>query len=125
MKSMTLHNVSSKAIWIKFEMVGRKGGLQCAIFFPLEEPRKLSTDCQWPTGNALSSPDCMVALVRSAMILFVLFFLTSSAHIYINTPVFRAHTCFNRLDLPGYQNYNELLEKLTLAVEETSTFGIQ
>ncbi|CAB4008591.1 E3 ubiquitin- ligase HECW2-like [Paramuricea clavata] len=37
----------------------------------------------------------------------------------------RAHTCFNRLDLPAYQNYNELQEKLTLAVEETSTFGIQ
>ncbi|XP_028415396.1 E3 ubiquitin-protein ligase HECW2-like [Dendronephthya gigantea] len=37
----------------------------------------------------------------------------------------RAHTCFNRLDLPAYQSYNELLEKLTLAVEETSTFGIQ
>ena len=38
--------------------------------------------------------------------------------IYLRIYIFRAHTCFNRLDLPAYQNYNELLEKLTLAVEE-------
>ncbi|XP_013386514.1 E3 ubiquitin-protein ligase HECW2 [Lingula anatina] len=37
----------------------------------------------------------------------------------------RAHTCFNRLDLPSYTSFEMLLEKLTIAVEETSTFGIE
>ncbi|XP_077977948.1 E3 ubiquitin-protein ligase HECW2-like [Glandiceps talaboti] len=37
----------------------------------------------------------------------------------------RAHTCFNRLDLPPYTSYAMLLEKLITAVEETSTFGIE
>ena len=37
----------------------------------------------------------------------------------------RAHTCFNRLDLPPYTSFDMLFEKLTIAVEETSTFGIE
>ncbi|XP_059473109.1 E3 ubiquitin-protein ligase HECW2 isoform X2 [Neocloeon triangulifer] len=37
----------------------------------------------------------------------------------------RAHTCFNRLDLPPYPTPELLYEKLLLAVEETSTFGIE
>lgn len=37
----------------------------------------------------------------------------------------RAHTCFNRLDLPLYRSYEELLEKLTFAVEESETFAMQ
>lgn len=37
----------------------------------------------------------------------------------------RAHTCFNRLDLPPYGSAEQLLDKLLLAVEETSTFGIE
>ncbi|RXN04335.1 E3 ubiquitin- ligase HECW1 isoform X2 [Labeo rohita] len=37
----------------------------------------------------------------------------------------RAHTCFNRLDLPPYPSYNMLYEKLLTAVEETSTFGLE
>jgi len=37
----------------------------------------------------------------------------------------RAHTCFNRLDLPPYVSPDQLMEKLLLAVEETSTFGIE
>lgn len=36
----------------------------------------------------------------------------------------RAHTCFNRLDLPPYPTPEVLYEKLLLAVEETNTFGI-
>ena len=53
----------------------------------------------------------------------------------------RAHTCFNRLDLPPYkvswctgstqghtvthnlQSYEQLVEKLTFAIEETEGFG--
>lgn len=35
----------------------------------------------------------------------------------------RSHTCFNRLDLPPYKNYEQLLEKLTFAIEETEGFG--
>jgi len=34
----------------------------------------------------------------------------------------RAHTCFNRLDLPQYSSYHELREKLRLAVENTEGF---
>lgn len=37
----------------------------------------------------------------------------------------RAHTCFNRLDLPPYPSLQLLHEKLLLAVEETNTFGIE
>ncbi|XP_060597868.1 E3 ubiquitin-protein ligase HECW2-like isoform X3 [Ruditapes philippinarum] len=37
----------------------------------------------------------------------------------------RAHTCFNRLDLPPYTTFEMLFEKLVTAVEETSTFGIE
>ncbi|XP_060064691.1 E3 ubiquitin-protein ligase HECW2-like [Ylistrum balloti] len=37
----------------------------------------------------------------------------------------RAHTCFNRLDLPSYTSFDMLFEKLVTAVEETSTFGIE
>ncbi|XP_019648057.1 PREDICTED: E3 ubiquitin-protein ligase HECW2-like isoform X2 [Branchiostoma belcheri] len=37
----------------------------------------------------------------------------------------RAHTCFNRLDLPPYPSYAMLYEKLIIAVEETSTFGME
>ncbi|XP_063790208.1 E3 ubiquitin-protein ligase HECW2 isoform X2 [Pseudophryne corroboree] len=37
----------------------------------------------------------------------------------------RAHTCFNRLDLPPYPSFSMLFEKLLTAVEETSTFGLE
>ncbi|XP_063070388.1 E3 ubiquitin-protein ligase HECW2 [Engraulis encrasicolus] len=37
----------------------------------------------------------------------------------------RAHTCFNRLDLPPYPCFSMLYEKLLTAVEETSTFGLE
>ncbi|OXV05602.1 hypothetical protein Egran_06630 [Elaphomyces granulatus] len=35
----------------------------------------------------------------------------------------KSHTCFNRLDLPPYKNYETLLQKLSIAVEETLGFG--
>ncbi|KAL2149147.1 hypothetical protein VTH82DRAFT_8495 [Thermothelomyces myriococcoides] len=35
----------------------------------------------------------------------------------------KAHTCFNRLDLPPYETLEQLQQKLTLAVEETMGFG--
>lgn len=37
----------------------------------------------------------------------------------------RAHTCFNRLDLPPYPSPSILHEKLLMAVDETNTFGIE
>ncbi|GAB1600875.1 E3 ubiquitin-protein ligase HECW2-like [Argonauta hians] len=37
----------------------------------------------------------------------------------------RAHTCFNRLDLPPYTCQEMLFEKLVTAVEETSTYGME
>ncbi|XP_039997998.1 E3 ubiquitin-protein ligase HECW2 isoform X2 [Xiphias gladius] len=37
----------------------------------------------------------------------------------------RAHTCFNRLDLPPYPSFSVLHEKMLTAVEETSTFGLE
>jgi len=35
----------------------------------------------------------------------------------------RSHTCFNRLDLPPYKSYEQLVEKLSYAIEETEGFG--
>uniref|UniRef100_A0A0B7KDX3 E3 ubiquitin-protein ligase n=1 Tax=Bionectria ochroleuca TaxID=29856 RepID=A0A0B7KDX3_BIOOC len=35
----------------------------------------------------------------------------------------KAHTCFNRLDLPPYKTLDALQQKLTIAVEETMGFG--
>ncbi|AAS51865.1 ADL055Cp [Eremothecium gossypii ATCC 10895] len=35
----------------------------------------------------------------------------------------KSHTCFNRVDLPAYHDYDTLKQKLTLAVEETIGFG--
>ncbi|KAI8972706.1 E3 ubiquitin-protein ligase RSP5 [Pilobolus umbonatus] len=35
----------------------------------------------------------------------------------------KAHTCFNRIDMPPYRTYESLVAKLTMAVEETMGFG--
>ncbi|XP_014213133.1 E3 ubiquitin-protein ligase Su(dx) [Copidosoma floridanum] len=35
----------------------------------------------------------------------------------------RSHTCFNRLDLPPYKSYDQMVEKLTYAIEETEGFA--
>lgn len=35
----------------------------------------------------------------------------------------RSHTCFNRLDLPPYEDYESLESKLLFAIEETEGFG--
>ncbi|EYB88427.1 hypothetical protein Y032_0247g55 [Ancylostoma ceylanicum] len=35
----------------------------------------------------------------------------------------RSHTCFNRLDLPPYRSYEQLSEKLNMAIEMTEGFG--
>ncbi|KAM6494360.1 hypothetical protein JOM56_010721 [Amanita muscaria] len=35
----------------------------------------------------------------------------------------RSHTCFNRLDLPPYEDYESLETKLSFAIEETEGFG--
>ncbi|KAF1769544.1 hypothetical protein GCK72_001361 [Caenorhabditis remanei] len=35
----------------------------------------------------------------------------------------RSHTCFNRLDLPPYRSYEQLCEKLSMAIEMTEGFG--
>lgn len=35
----------------------------------------------------------------------------------------KSHTCFNRIDLPPYKDYESLKKKLTMAVEETVGFG--
>lgn len=37
----------------------------------------------------------------------------------------RAHTCFNRLDLPPYPTHALLYAKLRMAIEESSSFAIQ
>lgn len=37
----------------------------------------------------------------------------------------KAHTCFNRLDLPKYENKQKLLDKLSQAVEETCGFTVE
>lgn len=35
----------------------------------------------------------------------------------------KSHTCFNRVDLPPYKDYETLVQKLTMAIEETVGFG--
>ncbi|XP_015792584.1 E3 ubiquitin-protein ligase SMURF2-like [Tetranychus urticae] len=37
----------------------------------------------------------------------------------------KAHTCFNRIDLPPYETYEKLYEKLTQAIEETCGFAVE
>jgi len=37
----------------------------------------------------------------------------------------KAHTCFNRIDLPPYESYEKFLDKLTCAVEETCGFTVE
>ncbi|EGO23806.1 hypothetical protein SERLADRAFT_439115 [Serpula lacrymans var. lacrymans S7.9] len=37
----------------------------------------------------------------------------------------RSHTCFNRIDLPPYEDYESLEQKLTFAIEETEGFGVE
>ncbi|XP_030388447.1 E3 ubiquitin-protein ligase Smurf1 [Scaptodrosophila lebanonensis] len=37
----------------------------------------------------------------------------------------KAHTCFNRIDLPPYESYQQLCDKLTQAVEETCGFAVE
>ena len=35
----------------------------------------------------------------------------------------RAHTCFNRLDLPPYESYQQLKEKVVRAIEGSEGFA--
>lgn len=37
----------------------------------------------------------------------------------------KSHTCFNRIDLPDYKNYETLVKKLTMAIEETIGFATE
>lgn len=37
----------------------------------------------------------------------------------------KSHTCFNRIDLPDYKNYDTLVTKLTMAIEETIGFATE
>ncbi|KAK1877571.1 E3 ubiquitin-protein ligase SMURF1 [Dissostichus eleginoides] len=37
----------------------------------------------------------------------------------------KAHTCFNRIDVPPYESYEKLYEKLLTAVEETCGFAVE
>ncbi|XP_018092837.1 E3 ubiquitin-protein ligase SMURF2 isoform X3 [Xenopus laevis] len=37
----------------------------------------------------------------------------------------KAHTCFNRIDIPPYETYEKLYEKLLTAIEETCGFAVE
>lgn len=37
----------------------------------------------------------------------------------------KAHTCFNRIDIPAYDSYQLLYDKLSQAVEETCGFAVE
>ncbi|ESO02744.1 hypothetical protein HELRODRAFT_112481 [Helobdella robusta] len=37
----------------------------------------------------------------------------------------RAHTCFNRIDIPAYESYDIFLEKMNCAIEETEGFNFE
>uniref|UniRef100_A0A8C7C3B2 HECT-type E3 ubiquitin transferase n=2 Tax=Oncorhynchus TaxID=8016 RepID=A0A8C7C3B2_ONCKI len=37
----------------------------------------------------------------------------------------KAHTCFNRIDVPAYEQYDKLYDKLLTAIEETCGFAVE
>ncbi|XP_031419396.1 E3 ubiquitin-protein ligase SMURF2 isoform X3 [Clupea harengus] len=37
----------------------------------------------------------------------------------------KAHTCFNRIDIPQYEHYDKLYDKLLTAIEETCGFAVE
>ncbi|TNN58544.1 E3 ubiquitin-protein ligase SMURF2 [Liparis tanakae] len=37
----------------------------------------------------------------------------------------KAHTCFNRIDIPPYEQYDKLYDKLLTAIEETCGFAVE
>ncbi|KAF7654992.1 hypothetical protein LDENG_00062150 [Lucifuga dentata] len=37
----------------------------------------------------------------------------------------KAHTCFNRIDIPPYEHYDKLYDKLLTAIEETCGFAVE
>ncbi|RWS23608.1 E3 ubiquitin-protein ligase SMURF2-like protein, partial [Leptotrombidium deliense] len=37
----------------------------------------------------------------------------------------KAHTCFNRIDIPPYESFHKLHDKLTQAIEETCGFAVE
>uniref|UniRef100_A0A8C2J932 HECT-type E3 ubiquitin transferase n=1 Tax=Cyprinus carpio TaxID=7962 RepID=A0A8C2J932_CYPCA len=37
----------------------------------------------------------------------------------------KAHTCFNRIDIPPYESYDKLYDKLLTAIEETCGFAVE
>uniref|UniRef100_A0A4W5QLF7 HECT-type E3 ubiquitin transferase n=1 Tax=Hucho hucho TaxID=62062 RepID=A0A4W5QLF7_9TELE len=37
----------------------------------------------------------------------------------------KAHTCFNRIDVPAYEHYDKLYDKLLTAIEETCGFAVE
>ncbi|KAI9607672.1 hypothetical protein KEM48_003582 [Puccinia striiformis f. sp. tritici PST-130] len=37
----------------------------------------------------------------------------------------KSHTCFNRLDLPPYPNFDQLEQKISFAIEETLGFAVE
>ena len=37
----------------------------------------------------------------------------------------RAHTCFNRIDLPNYMNLALMTKKINYAIRETAQFGLE
>ena len=71
----------------------------------------------WSRSKELVELSCTI-YVCSCMQMFAV----SEVCIFLSC---RAHTCFNRLDLPPYCNYEDLHEKLLFAVVETSSFGIE
>ena len=36
-----------------------------------------------------------------------------------------AHTCGNQLDMPSYESYEQLAERMTLAIKGTRGFGLK
>jgi hypothetical protein len=68
--------------------------------------------CQYHLQLLVSISNCTIFFILSLSLIIIILYS-------------RAHTCFNRLDLPPYPTPEILYEKLLLAVEETNTFGIE
>jgi E3 ubiquitin ligase SMURF1/2 len=101
----------------------------CKLLLPLQavesyDDEKRARLLQFVTGSSRVPLDGFKALQGSTGAvgprLFTIHLVDQPIH---NLP--KAHTCFNRIDLPPYNSHELLYEKLTIAVEQTVGFHVE
>lgn len=81
-----------------------------------------NTGGEWRSFPIEASHVNMFVLILAATPRLFTIHLTSDVPIQ-NLP--KAHTCFNRIDIPAYDSYQLLNDKLSQAVEETCGFAVE